>query len=199
VATATPEMTGTSKAGATGGHTAPLLGDGTSQAVSSDVDGDEPELSPALQAWNSGQNLQANLSGSATLAARLSHSEMNIALQADALGAVQVRARVTGDQVGATITVERHDTHAALSGDLPALHQALNERHLRLETFSLQQGLSADASGSNAYAGRQQAQQGSSHPNASSGAPPLPFDTAETTPGASRTVFDSQGRLSVRA
>src|SRR5262249_45650012 len=76
----------------------------------------------------------------AQLAQSATHSEMRIAMQTDRLGTVELRARVTGDEVGAAIAVEKRDAHAALAAELPALQQALSERHLRVEHLSLLQG-----------------------------------------------------------
>ncbi len=128
----------------------------------------------------------------------------HLALQGDALGAVQVRAHVSGDQVGATITVERHDVHAVLTSDLPALHQALNERQLRLENVSLQQSSLPTGTGVGDSAGRQHQQGGAPSRTVSSGGTASQFlGTAENAylseAPESRTVFDSNGRLSVRA
>ena len=99
-----------------------------------------PEISAGLQAWNGGENLQGSVTQASHLVGKLGQSEMNIAMQGDALGAVQVHTHVSGDQVGAAITVERHDVHTLLINDLPALHQAFSDRQLRLENVSLSQG-----------------------------------------------------------
>ena len=71
-------------------------------------------------------------------------------MQSDSLGGVELRARMTGDQVGAAIVVERHDIHLALSNELPALHSALVEKNVRVQTLSISQGtqtLLGDGSG----------------------------------------------------
>jgi len=67
-------------------------------------------------------------------------TEMRIEMQSDSLGGVELRARMAGDQVGAAIVVERHDIHSALSNELPALHSALAEKNLRVQTLSISQG-----------------------------------------------------------
>jgi flagellar hook-length control protein FliK len=161
-----------------------------------------------LQAWNAGEGLHAQVTGSPQLLQKLGQSELNIALQAEALGAVQVRTHVSGDQVGAAITVERHDVHALLSSDLPALHQALGERQLRLENISLQQAPLSHSGGTGPgdSAARQQSQDGAparalSSTAATTGFPASPAANGYETPAASGSapIFDSQGRLSVRA
>ena len=115
----------------------PAAGPLPSQTALQQRSEDGPELSAGLQAWNGGNNASSAAVPSGHLAGTAAASEMNVALRAEGLGAVQLHARVTGDQVGAAITVERHEAHAALAGDLPALHQALSDRQLRLETLSL--------------------------------------------------------------
>ena len=129
---------------------------------------------------------------------------MNIALQAEALGAVQVRTHVTGDQVGTAITVERHDVHTLLTNDLPTLHQALNDRQLRLENFSLFHGSSHSGAGIGDSSGRQQSQDGTPQRSSHSSGTAAPFlGTAESIMNSeaseTRTAFDSNGRLSVQA
>jgi flagellar hook-length control protein FliK len=165
-------------------------------------------LPAGLQAWNAGEGLQAQVTGSVQLLEKLGRSEMNIALQAEALGAVQVHTHVSGDQVAASITVDRHDVHALLASDLPALHQALGDRQLRLDSISLQHSAllgAGTAFGDNAA--RQQSQQGSSwqtpfqgESQAGVSLPATPMLNWEA-PGfaEARPIFDSQGRLSVRA
>ncbi len=167
-----------------------------------------PELSAGLQAWNGGENLQGDVTQAAHLMAKAGQSEMNIAMQAELLGAVQVRAHVTGDQVGAAITVERHEAHAFLNNDLPALHQALNDRQLRLEKFSVDQGSPLTSGAAADGSGQQQSQNGSQQRSLYSGSAAREqasialmnstfSDAADTTD--TRVAFDSDGRLSVRA
>lgn len=86
----------------------------------------------------------------ARLMDRGGQTEMRIEMQSDSLGGVELRARMTGDQVGAAIVVERHDIHSALSNELPALHSALVEKNVRVQTLSISQGtqtLLGDGSG----------------------------------------------------
>jgi flagellar hook-length control protein FliK len=166
---------------------------------------EEPTLSAGLQAWNGGENLQGDVTQAAHLGTKASQSEMNIAMQVEALGAVQVHTHVTGDQVGAAITVERHEAHAFLTSDLPALHQALNDRQLRPENISVSQGSFPSGGGISDGAARQHSQGGSPQRSFySGGTPPAPFSGAldgSTFADATdtRAAFDSNGRLSVRA
>lgn len=166
--------------------------------------GETPELSAALQAWNGGDNPQAAAAQSAHLLGRLGATEMNIALQGEALGTVQVRAHLSGDQVGASIAVERHDVHALLASDLPSLHQGLTERQLRLESVSVFQGSFPAGSGTSGHGPQGQLPGGTQQQPGPAGAATADFpggtensflgDSPET-----RTVFNSDGRLSVRA
>jgi flagellar hook-length control protein FliK len=67
-------------------------------------------------------------------------TEIRIEMQADSLGGVELRAHIAGDQIGASIAVEHHDAQMALAMDLPALHSALAEKNLRLESLTVSQG-----------------------------------------------------------
>ena len=175
----------------------------TRTAVLSRNPAETVELSSGLQAWNGGDNAQTRLVQSANLGGNLRSSEMNIALQSGTLGPVELRTRVTGDVVGASIGVERHDAHAAIVGDLPALHQALHDRQLRVGDLSVYQGSlhSGGATGD----GRP-----SQHRETTSQRPATASWTSEQTATPpeiaafseshdSGTLFDSNGRLSVQA
>lgn len=165
---------------------------------------DGQELSAALQAWNGGDNAQTRLVQAAHLGGNLRESEMNVSMQAESLGAVELRARVSGDVVGATIGVERHDAHVMISNSLSSLHDALQERQLRLGNVTVFQspvhsGATAGDGGAPQQRGtapRQSASGGST--GAQSGLSPTEAAAAsESSEG--NAVFDSNGRLSVRA
>jgi hypothetical protein len=166
--------------------------------------GEGQELSAALQAWNGGDNAQTRLVQAAHLGGNLRESEMNISMQAESLGAVELRTRVSGDVVGAAIGVERHDAHVMISNNLSSLHEALQERQLRLGNVTVFQNpvhsgvTTGDGSASQqrGTAPRQSASAGST--GAQSGLSPTEAAaTAESSEG--NAVFDSNGRLSVRA
>jgi flagellar hook-length control protein FliK len=74
-------------------------------------------------------------------------TEIRIEMQADSLGGVELRAHIAGDQIGASIAVEHHDIQTALALDLPALHSALAEKNLRVETLTVSQGNFSSLSG----------------------------------------------------
>jgi flagellar hook-length control protein FliK len=164
-----------------------------------------PELSAGLQAWNAGQTASA-ASASHSLGSA-AESELSVALRAEGLGAVQLHTRVSGDAVGAAITVERREAHAALSGDLPALHQALSQRQLRLDNISLSQGSPPSGAGIGQGEGSGRQQHGAASRQSADAGPaaPLGEHLAEIEGPAAGlafeapSAFDSQGRLSVQA
>jgi len=161
------------------------------------------ELSAGLQAWNGGDNAQTRMVQSARLAGNLGASEMNVSLRTEGLGAVELRTHVTGDTVGASISVERHDAHAMLTNDLGSLHQALNDRQLRVGDVKLFQGaFGADAAAADSQSSqrRDMAPQQQQNPNWMSGSSLSSSGTAATADKSDANIFfDSNGRLSVRA
>jgi len=157
--------------------------------------------SAGLQAWNGGQNYSLGLAGQASLSARLTQAEASIAFRGEGLGSVQVHTRVSGDEVGASIAVERHDVRAMLSNDLASLHQALGDKQLRLENVSLQQTPldSQGWNGGNSGEGSQQGKRNSSGRSAGLDTNVATAGNETSSAGEQATVFNSQGRLSVRA
>ncbi len=163
---------------------------------------DNVELSSGLQAWNGGDNAQTRLIQSANLGGNLRSSEMSIALRAESLGPVELRTRVTGDVVGASIGVERHDVHAMIASELSALHQALNDRQLRVGELAVFHGSvqSGGATGDGRPSQRETAPQRPTPTGwgaeANSTLPEIAAFGEGSDAGA---LFDSNGRLSVRA
>jgi hypothetical protein len=168
-----------------------ILSDTSSRNTSSttlrDVGAEIPNETPVVNA--------------AQLAGGNGHSEMHIAMQADTLGPVELHARVTGEQVGATIMVEKKEAHAALAVELPSLQQALSDMHLRVEHVVLSQGAPHFMAGDTASsdAGQPQQQRVSV---------PSPYrkdrneegmNAVATALAESAGIFDTQGRLSVLA
>jgi hypothetical protein len=146
---------------------------------------------------------QMHFVGNAKLVQAASHSEMRIAMDTDKLGPVELRARVVGDEVGAAITVEKRDAHAALAVELPALQQALSEKQLRVDQVTLVHGSLHSTSGDTGEAAREQSQRQAPSAPASrwqTGASPALQSRSGFFYGSdSSTIFDSQGRLSVHA
>src|SRR5208283_1485940 len=135
---------------------------------------------------------------SAQLSGNDAHSEMHIAMQTDKLGAVELHARVTGEQVGAAITVEKKEAHAALAVELPTLQQALAEKNFRVAHVVLLQGaLHSTAGGAGDPTERQpRSQPGMAYRQQQAEAPLPPIFAAATEPGG---IFDDRGRLNVHA
>src|SRR5262249_29676532 len=97
--------------------------------------------SPSLFAGTSNSEPSApRFVSPAQLMQAANHSELRIAMDTDKLGAVELRAHLSGDEVGAAIAVERRDAHAVLAVELPALQQSLNEKQLRVEQVTLLHG-----------------------------------------------------------
>jgi hypothetical protein len=154
-----------------------------------------PPPPPLLEDANSVANHIVN---NAKLVEAAGHSEMRIAMDTDKLGPVELRAHMVGDEVGAAITVEKRDAHAALAIELPALQQALSDKQLRIEQVTLLHGALNSTAG-DASASPKQDQRSTPH------APLAPWSAGtEGTPsmfaGSEQSeIFDSQGRLSVLA
>ena len=138
------------------------------------------------------------LINNAQLAGTDAHSEMHIAMQTDKLGVVELHARVTGEQVGAAIMVEKREAHAALAVELPSLQQALSEKSLRVQSVVLLQGaVHSTAHGAGDHAQHQpRSQPGTVYRQLQETAALPPVFSAAAEPSG---IFDDRGRLSVLA
>jgi len=147
---------------------------------------------PDLGAGTSGPINNAQLAGTGA------HSEMHIAMQTDKLGAVELHARVTGEQVGAAIMVEKREAHAALAVELPSLQQALSEKSLQVQSVVLLQGaVHSTAHGAGDHAQHQpRSQPGTVYRQSQEIATLPPVFAAAAEPSG---IFDDRGRLSVLA
>lgn len=129
---------------------------------------------------------------------QVGQTEIRIEMQADSLGGVELRARITGDQIGASIAVEHHEAQLALTTELPALHNALAEKNLRVETLSVTQGAFTSLHGGHEQGAGQRGQpQVPVKPSYFA-----PFDARQTfteTPAELASVTYSAGSLSVLA
>jgi flagellar hook-length control protein FliK len=128
------------------------------------------------------------------------HSEMRIAMDTDKLGPVELRAKMAGDEVGASIMVEKRDAHAALAIELPALQQALSEKQLHVEHVTLLHGSFSSTTGDSGATGNREANQAPRTPQTQHTG--WNSETV-TSSGFSATneatgIFNFEGRLSVR-
>jgi flagellar hook-length control protein FliK len=129
---------------------------------------------------------------------RPGQTEIRIEMQDHSLGGIQLRAHITGDQIGASIAVEHHDAQVMLTSELPALHTALNEKNLRVDIQSVSQGTMASMNGGlggdSGYKGFSQAH--SKPPDAGQPEAPIAFRDAQAELGNGGS---SSVGLSVRA
>jgi len=135
---------------------------------------------------------------SAKLVEAVGRSEMRIAMDTDKLGPVELRAHMVGDEVGAAITVEKRDAHAALAVELPALQQALSDKQLRVEQVTLLHASLGSTAG-DAGASTKQEQRSGAH-TATTSWPGSSGGVAQSLGNATQSgIFDAKGRLSVHA
>jgi len=135
---------------------------------------------------------------SAKLMEAAGRSEMRIAMDTDKLGPVELRAHMVGDEVGAAITVEKRDAHAALAVELPALQQALSDKQLRVEQVTLLHASLGSTAGDTGASTKQEQRSGThaattSWLGSSGGVAQSPGNAAQSG------IFDAKGRLSVHA
>jgi Flagellar hook-length control protein FliK len=160
---------------------------------------DAPAAAPAPVPFPEGAEAAANhFVNSAKLMDAAGHSEMRIAMDTDKLGAVELRARMVGDVVGAAITVEKRDTHAVLALELPALQQALSDKQLRIEQVTLLHGSLSSTMG-DASASTKQDERSAAHAASRSWAADAGPISSMFLGSEPSGIFDSQGRLSVHA
>ena len=72
-------------------------------------------------------------------------TEIRIELQAGALGGLELRAHVSGNQLNASIAAEHHATRTLLTTELPALHNTLREKDVRIDVLRIEQEATAPA------------------------------------------------------
>ena len=78
---------------------------------------------------------------------RTGQTEVRIEMQSESLGSVELRAHVSGNQIGASIAVEHHEAEVMLATELPALHSALAEKNIRMDSLVVSQGAHASMGG----------------------------------------------------
>jgi hypothetical protein len=156
--------------------------------------------SPSNPNPTSADTTAIHIANDAQLMQTATHSEMRIAMQTEKFGAVELHARVAGDEIGAAITVEKKDAHAALAMELPALQQALSDKQMRVDQIALLHG----SLGSTAGDAGAHAQQGERGAGTRGTLPGFQGNAEKLATGALITpeqlgAFDAQGRLSVLA
>jgi flagellar hook-length control protein FliK len=178
----------------------PLVGDIKTPAHSADPSVKDGGQSKGVEILIGGQ--QATSIQSAQITSQIGKSGVRIALQGEQFGAVELHAKVTGDQVSASITADHHETHALLSSDLPALQQILNERQLRVnEIIVLHNSLASSTSSDGGPSAKREAttpQQANASSGHGAGGSAIPSSDPHGQSGVNG-IFDSRGRLSVRA
>ena len=100
----------------------------------------EAEAATAGPAWDLASPHAERLVQSAQFSQNAVQSEMRIHLSTEAMGSVELRTTVQQDRIAAAITVQRSETQSALIGELPSLHQALQDRQLQVERFDINYG-----------------------------------------------------------
>jgi hypothetical protein len=185
---------------------APTSGKSPAGEVKTPTHGADPSVKDGSQKAgaeiSNGGNQQATSIPSAQLNSQIGKSGVKIALQSEQFGAVELHTKVTGDQVSASITVDHRETHALLSNDLPALQQILNERQLRVsEIILLHNTLSSSTSSDGDPAAKREGaspQQANASSGNGGGGSAIPASASNGRTGVD-AIFDSRGRLSVRA
>jgi flagellar hook-length control protein FliK len=99
------------------------------------------------QPMHSAAGAEQTVVSSAHLMDHAGQTEIRIEMQSDSLGGVELRAHISGNQIGASIAVEHHDAQVLLANDLPALHNALVEKNLRIDSLSVSQGMPSSTAG----------------------------------------------------
>jgi hypothetical protein len=128
-----------------------------------------------------------------------SHSQVRIAMQADQLGQVELHATVHGQLVGAAITVEKKEAHAAMAAEMPSLQQALETRQFRVGEVVLMQSVMHSTAGDAGNAATEQQRRGQAGPTYQQVENETTYEAGGGTIFEGSGIFDESGRLSVRA
>jgi flagellar hook-length control protein FliK len=164
-------------------------GDGSSNGAPAAPDADDAAPPPN----------ESRVVNVAQLAGDQGHSQVRIAMQADQLGQVELRATLHGQQVGAAITVEKKEAHAAMAAEMPSLQQALEERQLRVGEVTLMQGALHSTAGDAGNAAAEQQRRGQAGTSYQQVENETMVEVGMMTIFDSSGIFDESGRLSVRA
>lgn len=85
---------------------------------------------------------------SARLLERMGQTEMRVGVNTASFGTVELHATVNQDQVGASIATSHLELHAAMMAEMPSLQRAMEQHHLRLDTFDLDARAGSQGGGS---------------------------------------------------
>lgn len=102
---------------------------------------------------------------SARLTQQAGNAEMQVRLQTEALGPIDVHTIVKGNDLGASIHVEAHDTQVMMANELPRLEQALNDRSLRVQRLDVLQGSVSESQSGGTGPGNYHGNPPEPHPN----------------------------------
>gem|GEM_PF-6343523 len=139
-----------------------------------------------------------NVVSAARITDRAGQTEVRIEMQTESLGNLELRAHVTGNQIAATITVAHHDAQAILVTELPALHGALAEKNIHINSLIVSQGTNSSlGEGARGDGGQKNIPQSHAKPfHAGQGEPSPAYSEA---PAEWKGAGHSNGRLSVLA
>jgi flagellar hook-length control protein FliK len=117
-----------------------IAGQQSAPAIHADASsGNHEALNPSqAQPANASHAASATPSlSSARLVAHQQYSEVQLNIHSQDLGALQIRATMRAGQIGAAITAERPEAREALASAIPALHQTLRDRDVKVEQITI--------------------------------------------------------------
>ena len=97
---------------------------------------------------------------SARVLEHMGQTEMRVGVNTASFGTVELHATVNQDQIGASITTTHLELHAAMMAEMPSLQRAMEQHHLRLDSFDLNAHPGSQHSGSSASGNHSQSQPG---------------------------------------
>ena len=82
---------------------------------------------------------------SARVLENVQQTEMRVGVHPEGMGAIEIRAVMHGDQLGASITAQQADTHQWLVSHVSELTQALNSHDVRVSSLSINDSTSENS------------------------------------------------------
>ena len=123
--------------------TAPLNHSSASHTDGATADAAQSQGLPENPARNlDGSPVTPVLVQSARVIERMGQTEMRVGVNTADFGSVELRAGLSQDRVGASISAAHSELHAAMMAEMPSLERAIEEHHLHLDVldFSSQSG-----------------------------------------------------------